>query len=225
LTQSQERLLGIYASHLLAENKRAGLTSAGTDREAIYRRHFTESLALLAAIETRSLLSSPVIDIGSGGGFPGLVIAVVRPETAMTLLEANQKKAAFLESMARELGLANVRVVCARAEDAGRNPGEREGYLLALARAVAPLRVLVEYALPFVRVGGVLAAPKGSSAPRELREAANALAEMGGEIEHTGPRVMPPEAERPPPLIIVRKTAPTPDRYPRRAGIPAKRPL
>ncbi len=115
-------------------------------------------------------------------------------------------------------------MVNARAEDAAHNPEHREAYDLALARAVAPLPVLVELALPFLRLGGVLAAPKGSGAPREVREAAAALNACGGKVESVR-RLEAPEADTPPTLVILRKLSATPDRFPRRAGIPAKRPL
>lgn len=225
LAPPERARLDAYATLLLAANRRAGLVSAGTGREAVYRRHFAESLALLSALEARSLLTPPVIDIGSGGGFPGLVIAIAKPGLRVTLLEASQKKASFLAAAARDLGLANVRVLGLRAEDAAHDPAEREAYALATARAVAPLAVLLEYAIPFLQPGGVLAALKGSGARRELAEAADALAELHGEVIETCVLPAATAAPRPPVLVLVRKTAPTPGRYPRRAGIPAKRPL
>jgi len=226
LTVSQRNAFKHYAGRVLAANERAGLTAAGTDREAIYTRHFAESLALLKALESRDELpdGARVIDIGSGAGFPGLPIAIVRPQLEMTLLEATKKKADFLRTMASELVLDNVSVVPGRAEEAGRDPELRESYDVVLARAVAPLSVLLELAVPFLRVGGLLATPKGSAAPREVAEAGNALAEMGSEIIETTPLAV--EAGRPVPrLILVRKVAPTAERYPRRTGIPKKRPL
>ena len=111
-----------------------------------------------------------------------------------------------------------------RAEEVAHDPAQRAAYALALARAVAPLRVLVELALPFVRVGGALATPKGSAAPREAREAAAALAACSGRIVSMTP-LEPPAGGPAPTLVIVRKVAETPDRYPRRTGIPSKRPL
>ena len=225
LSAAQQRMLGTYADSLLAENARAGLMSSGTGRAAVYERHFEESLALLDALESRALLTSPLIDIGSGAGFPGLILKIARPELAVTLLEAHGKKAAFLQAMAADLALDGVTILHQRAEDAGRSPELREAYPLAIARAVAPLRVLLELALPLVEIGGVLAAPKGSAALRELLEAAGALTGLSAIIESADPLPMPPISERVPMLIIIRKTAATPERYPRRPGIPAKRPL
>jgi 16S rRNA (guanine527-N7)-methyltransferase len=223
LSRDKAVALTRYAELLRAANARAGLVSTG-DLGAIERRHFAESLALLTALEKDGHLRSPAIDIGSGGGFPGLPVKIVRPELRVTLLEPTAKKAAFLESVIAELSLVDVEVVCGRAEDIARQPGHREAYALALARAVAPLRILAEYALPFLAAGGVLAAPKGSAAPRELREAEAAVQMLGGQIESSEP--MPIAARGPvPTLIIVRKASATPERYPRRPGIPRKRPL
>jgi 16S rRNA (guanine527-N7)-methyltransferase len=165
-----------------------------------------------------------MIDIGSGGGFPGVPIKIVKSDLEVTLLEANGKKATFLGELAKELGLSRVAVVNDRAELAAHDSNHREAYALAVARAVAPLRVLVELALPFVRLGGYLATPKGSGAQREVREAETALGTLGGEVS----LVQKLELDWPgptPTLVLVRKVSETPERYPRRPGMPAKRPL
>jgi 16S rRNA (guanine527-N7)-methyltransferase len=188
------------------------------------RRHFGESLALLRVLEDAGLLRSPAIDIGSGAGFPGVPIKIVRPELRLTLLEATGKKVAFLTLLVEALGLRDVSVVHGRAEEVAHDPAHRERYLLALARAVAPLRVLVELALPFLQIGGVLAAPKGSAARREVEEAATALQACGGEVEAVRPLPLAPKGPVPT-LVLVRKVAPSPAHLPRRPGIPAKRPL
>jgi len=212
-----------YTEMLLSEGRRFNLTAL-RDRESIQRRHFGESLALLRALEQASAFASPAIDIGSGAGFPGLPIKIARPEIALTLLEATGKKARFLEEVVAALGLNRVQVVHGRAEDIAHDSQRREAYALALARAVAPLRILVELALPFVRVGGHLAAPKGSGAAREVREAVEALRICGGEValvqelDATGPGARPT-------LVLVRKVTATPPQYPRRLGVPAHRPL
>ncbi len=223
LAPDKAAALARYAAMIRAERERAALVSRGS-LEAIERRHFGESLALLAALEQRGLLRSPALDIGSGAGFPGLPIKIARPGLRLTLLESNEKKAAFIAQVIAELSLEGATVVTARAEEAARLPEHRAAYALVLARAVAPLRVLVELALPFLATGGVLAAPKGSSAPREVREAQAALEELGGTVEETA-RLVVPVAGRAPTLVIVRKAGDTPSRYPRRPGIPRKRPL
>jgi 16S rRNA (guanine527-N7)-methyltransferase len=213
----------LYARRLLEENRRTNLTST-RDRDAVYRRHFAESLAILRIIEERNIPLSPAIDVGTGAGFPGLPIKIARPSVELTLLEATGKKARFLEAITAELGLARVRVVQGRAEELARDAAHRAAYRLALARAVAPLPVLLELTLPLLAIRGVLAAPKGSALQREVRSAATALEVLGGEIEATVPLDLPIE-RAPPTLVLVRKMRETPDRYPRRAGMPAKRPL
>jgi len=212
-----------YLEELEAARPRLRLTAL-TDPEAVQRRHFLEPLALLLALERLGALGADVIDIGSGAGFPGVPIKIVRPELRLTLLEANGKRAAFLERLVQQLGLEHVTVVNRRAEEAAHDSDHREAYDLALARAVAPLPVLVELALPFLRVGGALAAPKGSGARREIAEAASALAACGGAVEYVGALEVP-ETKTPPTLVVIRKTSLTPARFPRRPGIPAKHPL
>ncbi len=223
LSPQQLRAFDTYRDELLAASRRAGLTAL-RDPEAIERRHFGESLALLRALEDAGCLGSPAIDIGTGAGFPGLAIKIARPDLRLTLLEATAKKIAFLQHIVALLRLDGVTVVHGRAEEVAHDPAHRAAYALALARAVAPLRVLVELALPFVRLGGVLATPKGSAAPREAREAGAALAACGGRIEAIT-RLEAPAGGPSPALVIIRKTAETPERFPRRAGIPSKRPL
>jgi len=223
LSPVQHEQFEIYARRLLEGRHRAGLTSL-RDRPSIERRHFGESFALLSALSSRGILESPVIDIGTGGGIPGLPIKILRPELDVTLVEASAKKVHFLKETVRELELSGVSVTQGRAETVAHEPRYRARYALALARAVAPLRVLVELALPFVRLGGYLATPKGSAAEREVREASNALAVCGGRVELLQ-RLDLPESGPIPTLVLVRKVAETPERYPRRAGIPQKRPL
>ncbi len=223
LAPDKAAALGRYAAMIRAERERSALVSRRS-MDAIERRHFAESLALLVALEERGLLLSPALDIGSGAGFPGLPMKIVRPDLRLTLLESNEKKAAFMERVIAELSLRGADVITVRAEEAGRLAEHRAAYALVLARAVAPLRVLAELALPFLAIGGVLAAPKGSAAPREVREAQAALEELGGAVEETA-RLRVPAQGRAPTLLIVRKTDETPERYPRRPGIPSKRPL
>ena len=223
LSPDKAASLARYAAMIRSERERSALVSRRS-MEAIERRHFAESLALLGALEERDLLLSPALDVGSGAGLPGLPIKIARPDLRLTLLEANEKKAAFMERVIAELSLDGASVLSARAEEAGRLPEHRASYALVLARAVAPLRVLAELALPFLAIGGVLAAPKGSAAPREVREAQAALEELGGALEETA-RLTAPSRGRALTLLMVRKTGETPERYPRRPGIPRKRPL
>lgn len=223
LAPAQVEAFNRYTELLLRESSRLNLTAL-RDQRAIEGRHFGESLELVKALESLGALGSPAIDIGSGAGFPGLAMKIARPELRITLLEATGKKARFLEMVIEELGLGGVTVINGRAEEIAHDPDHRNAYELALARAVAPLRVLVELSLPLLRRGGYLAAHKGSAASQEVGEARNALRLCGGEVAAVEPLDVPAQGPIPV-LVLIRKSAETPDAYPRRPGIPAKRPL
>ncbi len=216
-----------YLDLIEAWRDRAGLTSL-TDPDAVQRRHFGESLALLVALRERGVLTPgeavSVVDVGAGAGFPGLPMLIAEPALQLTLVESHRRRCRFLETVVDVLTLEGVHVVAARAEEAGRDPALRERFDLVVARAVAPLPVLVEYALPLLRPGGVLAAPKGSSAPRELREAAVAIEALGGCAEEPLALSLP-EGASPQQVLLVRRCEALPERFPRRPGIPSKRPL
>ena len=216
-----------YMALLDAWRDRAGLTSL-TDPAAVQRRHFGESLALLVALRGAGVLTAgapaSVVDVGSGAGLPGLPMRIVEPSLRLTLVESHGRRASFLETVVETLDLEGVEVVRARAEEAGRDPAYRERFDVGVARAVAPLPVLVEYLLPLLRPGGVMAAPKGSSAERELREAAAAIDHLGASGEESLALSLP-DGTAPQQVLIVRRCGALPERFPRRPGIPAKRPL
>ena len=159
-----------------------------------------------------------LIDVGSGGGLPGLPLKLARPELSLTLLEANRRKAAFLVQAAAKLGLPDVEVIGARAEDAGRDPRHREAYDVATARALASMPVLAELCLPLVRVGGRLLAMKTAG-----EEVSGAFELLGGGVPEVIPA--PTAAHEEGTVVVVPKVAPTPPAYPRRPGLPARRPL
>jgi 16S rRNA (guanine527-N7)-methyltransferase len=210
-----------------AWNERAGLTAIDDPVEAA-RRLSGESLALLVALRESGLLPAGqhyrVADIGPGGGVPGIPMRIVEPVFELVMVEAQARRCAFLEAVVEELGLSGVRVVNARAEDAGRDAELRASFDLVVARAVAPLAVLVEYALPLLREGGVLATPKGSRASEELAEASEAIAALGGLALDPLPLSLPDDAP-PQQVLLVRRVGALDDRYPRRAGVPSRRPL
>jgi 16S rRNA (guanine527-N7)-methyltransferase len=221
ITDSQ---LDAYAAHfalLLARRPVAGLTSV-TDPPSIAIKHFLDSLTCLLIREIAP--GERIADVGSGGGFPGLVLAVARPEASYTLVESNRKRACFLEEVVGALQLANVSVIRERAEDVGRDPSHRGAHDLTLSRAVAPLPVSLEYCLPLTRVEGKCLIMKGPQAAREVEGGGRALSELRARIVETR-RLSLPQGMGGRTLLLVEKEAPTPDRYPRRRGMPAKRPL
>ena len=216
-----------YYRHLKSASSRMSLTAV-TGYEAVQQRHFLESLALLPAFRQVDLLApggrERVLDLGAGAGLPGLPLKIAAPDLSLTLLEATARKAAFLRQVVGDLALEQVEVLPGRAEEVARQADRRQAYELVVARAVAPLPTLLELALPFLRIGGVLAAPKGSGAPQEVARSQRALGLLGGTLLSVAPLSVP-GARRRPWLVLVRKVAPTPEVYPRRPGIPAKRPL
>ncbi len=216
-----------YYRLLKSASSRISLTAV-TGYEAVQQRHFLESLALLPALRQVDLLApgrqERVLDLGAGAGLPGLPLKIAAPDLSLTLLEATARKAAFLREVVSELALEQVEVLAGRAEEVARQSDRRQAYELVVARAVAPLPTLLELALPFLRIGGVLAAPKGSGAPQEVTRSERALGLLGGKLLSVAPLAVP-GAPHQPWLVLVRKVAPTPEVYPRRPGIPAKRPL
>ncbi|HOJ20042.1 MAG TPA: 16S rRNA (guanine(527)-N(7))-methyltransferase RsmG [Armatimonadota bacterium] len=216
--------LGQYAAYvreLLDWNQRMNLTAV-TDAREIAVKHILDSLTCFLAVSAGKGVR--VLDIGTGAGFPGMVLKIHAPETPLTLLDSTRKKLDFLEHLAKALGLSGVETLHARAEDAGRDRRYRERFDLVTARAVAELRVLLELCLPFVRVGGLFLAMKGPRGDEEVGPAKRALSLLGGEIERVIPFSLPFGAgERR--LILVRKRRPTPAAYPRKAGTPSRAPL
>ena len=162
-----------------------------------------------------------LVDVGSGGGLPGLPLKIVRPELEVVLVESDRDKAAFLQRACAELGLAGVEVVDRRAEDAGRDVRYRERFDVAVARALAAMPVVAELCLPFVRVGGRLLAQKTEA--EDVQQAAPAIEKLGGAAARVVPA--PSRARNTGTVVIVEKVRPTPDAYPRRAGVPARKPL
>jgi len=214
----------VYYQELMAWNQRFNLTAI-TDWEGVLVRHFLDSLSCLKAIpEGKLTCGAQVIDAGTGAGFPGLPLKIVCPGMRLTLLEATGKKVTFLEHIVRMLGLEDVEVIHGRAEELGQHPAHRERYDWALARAVAEMPTLAEYLLPFVRVGGAMLAQKGEGAAAEVHGGETAITTLGGRVQQLIPVELRGLAETRY-LVVVSKVAATPQKYPRRPGIPRKRPL
>lgn len=222
LDQWQLSGLSHYLELLLEANQRFNLTSL-QDSGAMQHRHLLESLALGAFLDRRGLLGerTRILDLGSGGGLPGLPIRLTWPAVRLSLLDATAKKARFLDLACASLGLDDVTVLCGRAETLARDPELREQFDLVIARAVAALPALIELALPFLIEGGSLAAVKGSRAEEEISAAAVALSLCGGRLGAHEPL---PASQRLS-VVLIDKVAPTPARYPRAPGRPATAPL
>jgi 16S rRNA (guanine527-N7)-methyltransferase len=214
--------LASYAREMLDWNENRANLTAITDPAAVETRHFLDSISLLGHLEIPQ--NARLIDVGTGAGFPGLVLKIIRPDIALTLMDSVGKKTAFLSHVVETMKLDKVQVVTARAEDAGQNKAHREKYEVVVARAVAHLPVLVEYLLPFCKVGGRCVAMKGESASREIEEAGHALKILGGKVV-ANHRVELPAVEDAHYLIVIEKIRPTPSEYPRQAGKPSKNPL
>ena len=176
-----------------------------------------DSLVLLEHLDDAKTL----VDVGSGGGLPGLPLKIVRPDIAVTLVEADSGKAAFLVQACARLGLTDVEVLARRAEDVGHDARYRESFDVAVARALAPLPTLVELCLPLVRIGGKLLAQKTDK--EKVGAAERALRLLGGSLDAVS--AAPSTARAAGTVVVISKTAATPAIYPRRPGVPARKPL
>ena len=223
LSSEQLEQFRTFYRELADWNLRANLTSI-TGREEVQTKHFLDSLTVCLAVRKGLAVPARIIDVGSGAGFPGLPLKIAFPQLAMELVDSVGKKTAFLEHVVGVLGLEDVVVHTGRAEALGREPALRDSFDLALIRGVARLPLLLEYALPFCRVGGSVVALKHGGLDAELQGAARALGELGGEVTGVFPVELKGLQDHRV-VAAIRKVAATPDRYPRRTGIPAKRPL
>lgn len=208
-----------YMELLLAWNEKINLTAI-TDPEEIVEKHFVDSLSVLAACTIKQ--GAKVIDVGTGAGFPGIPMKIMRPDIQLTLLDSLQKRLVFLGEVCQHLGVESQRIH-KRAEEAGLDKKMREQYDLVVARAVAPLPILCEYCLPLVKMKGYFVAMKGPGAEQELADAQNALQILGGDEVELVPVEDFGAGERN--LIVVRKKSFTPKGYPRHGGTITKHPL
>ncbi len=225
--EEQQRLFEIYYEELTAWNRRVNLTGI-VDYEEVQVRHFLDSLTVALALDEATLAGEGerprLIDVGSGAGLPGVPLKILFPFLSLTLLESAGKKVAFLRHLVSRLGLGDVEVVAGRAEELGHQAGYREAFHVAVSRAVAPLPTLAELCLPFCRLGGILVAQKKFPVAEELAGAARAIALVGGAWRETKAVAVEGLLEERA-LVIIAKERPTPPQYPRRPGLPAKRPL
>lgn len=208
-----------YAELLKEWNQKINLTAIEEDKDIILK-HFVDSLSILPHIKPGK---TTLVDVGTGAGFPGIPVKIVRDDVEVTLLDSLDKRVNFLKEVAQTLELTGIRAVHGRAEDFGVHREYRERFDIATARAVANLPVLLEYCLPFVKVGGVFLAMKGSSL-EEVGASRKALEVLGGKIEEIREFALPfTDMQRN--VVVVRKFRQTPTNYPRKAGKPSKQPL
>ena len=209
----------VYMTNLLKWNEKINLTAI-TDEDDIILKHFIDSLTILEYIPEKS----NVIDVGTGAGFPGIPLKIVREDINMTLMDSLNKRITFLNEIINKLGLKKINAIHSRAEELAKMPEHREKYDIAVSRAVANLSTLSEYMIPFVKVGGKCICMKGSNIEEELKTAKNAIKELGGEIEKVINFKLP-DSDNERNIIIIKKVRNTKSKYPRKAGMPSKEPL
>lgn len=221
ITDSQIDQFIKYKDILLEWNQKMNLTAITEEKEVMIK-HFLDSLS---CIQTKYLKDEgKMIDVGTGAGFPGIPLKIALPNIELTLLDSLKKRIGFLEEVCAELNLNKVEFVHGRAEDFGQNKDYREKYEYVVSRAVAALNTLVEYCLPFVKVGGYFICQKGPQLIEEIPEAKKAIQVLGGEIVDQIP-VDLPFSDRTHHILVIKKIKQTPIKYPRKAGKPSKEPI
>lgn len=212
-----------YTKELLDWNRRVNLTAI-TDPFQVERLHFLDSLTVSLALPAQVKSGGTLCDVGSGAGFPGVPLKIAFPGIKLTVVDSSAKRTSFLESLVTVLGLADIEVINGRAEDVGQRSEFRENFDVVASRAVAETRVLLEYTLPLCRIGGSVIMQKKGDIQEEVEHASEALLELGGgglKMVEVQEEVL--EGQRK--LAVIEKKSTTPSRYPRRTGIPSKRPL
>ncbi len=208
-----------YMEGILDRNERVNLTAI-KDRDEFLIKHYLDSFEAALLPEFKSAYR--IIDVGTGGGFPGVPLAALCPEKEFILADSLAKRLKIIDALAEKCHIENISTVHGRAEDLGRKPEFRDSFDLCVSRAVASLPVLLEYCLPFVKVGGTLIAYKGPEGREEIESSRSALEKLGGKVDRI---VDCSVGELNHILIVIKKETPTPKAYPRKAGTPSKMPL
>jgi 16S rRNA (guanine527-N7)-methyltransferase len=224
LNREQIRQFEIYCHEMLDWNQRTNLTAI-TDYEEVQTRHFLDSLTIYSVLETsQSRENLKVLDVGTGAGFPGIPLKISIPDIKLTLIEATGKKTEFLSYIVSILSLKDVEIVTGRAEELAHMTKYRAGFNIVISRAVASLATLAELTIPFCPTGGTVIAPKKGDVRKEVEQALKAIDILGGSLREVR-LVELDELIDDRYLVIIDKVFPTPDKYPRRPGIPEKRPI
>ena len=221
ITDQQLAAFDQFSNLLMEWSQKFNLTSI-TEKNEIIAKHFLDSLTCFKVLPRTGAFR--LIDLGTGAGFPGIPLKIINPEIHLTLADSVRKKVDFCEIVVKELSLSDVKIVHTRAEDIGQNVDFREKFDWSVARAVADLAVLTEYLLPLTEVGGQVLVMKGADVREEVQRAIPALTILGGEIAKVEPLSLP-EGYGERNLITIEKISPSPRKYPRKAGTPAKAPL
>ena len=223
LSDKQYKQFDQYYELLVEWNSFMNLTGI-TDYEEVLLKHYVDSLVLHIEEIGHNNDNISLIDVGTGAGFPGLPLKIAYPQLNVVLLDSLNKRVKFLNQVIEELGLEGIQAIHSRAEDGGRNKNLREQFDISVSRAVANLSTLSEYNLPFVKVGGYFVAYKSGDVDDEVKNAANAVKQLGGVIERVDKFKLPySDIERS--LVFIKKIKNTPGRYPRKAGLPGKEPI
>jgi len=224
LNKEQIKIFSQYLELLIQWNQKINLTSLKTSQEIIIK-HFLDSISCIKVFDKYiDIEGISIIDVGTGAGFPGIPIKIVCPSISLSLLEARKKKTIFLEKIVEEMNFQRVEILNGRAEAFGKCPDYREKYDIALSRAVALLSTLSEYCLPLIRVGGLFVAQKGRSYKEEIDKALKTVQLLGGELIGVE-NVRIPFINQERYLLVIKKIKDTPSKYPRKEGLPQKRPL
>lgn len=210
-----------YMDEILELNNHINLTAI-TDPDEFIQKHYIDSLLCVGMDEFKS--AKTIIDVGTGGGFPGVPLAIAFPNKKFTLIDSLNKRIKIINELCEKLGILNVRAIHGRAEELARKKDMREKFDLCVSRAVANMSTLTEYCLPFVKVGGAFIAYKGPDCGQEIADAANAIKILGGEIlREESPKVSEVSFDHK--LIVINKKKNTLSKYPRKAGTPSKEPI
>ena len=219
LQEEQLEQFFTYKELLIEWNKKMNLTAIEQE-EDIITKHFIDSLSIASYIPD----TTKIIDIGTGAGFPGIPLKILKKDLSITLLDSLNKRITFLEEVIRNLSLENIQAVHARAEELAHKEEYREQYDIAVSRAVAPMHTLLEYMLPYVKIGGKCICMKGPNLQEESKDLQNCLETLGGKIEKIEELVLP-ETEIKRNIMLIKKENKTPEKYPRNPEMPRKTPL